>query len=399
MNAVYARMFGDHRPARTTVEVSGLPGEGLRVEIDCVASAEAGRDDGDGEAEGTEVTGSPRRNGAERRRTEKIRCSPRPEVAERRPLDTKSTTHLPSGPGRVAGPRPASRVERTRTRARHGSSSCSSPDVLSTRPARSAARPSSTRNEHASARLRSLRSSVVSPLPPSPSSPHTPSLTSLASSSQSPHTPTLYNRLMPETALITGASGGIGEDLARLIAAGGRDLVLLARSATEAPDTCRRALEVRTKSRRRCWPWISRRRAQPTRSRARSPSGASPSTCSSTTPGSAPSASSHARIPPNSLRMLQVNVVALTMLTRLLLPGMIERRRGRIMNVASTAAFQPGPLMAVYYATKAYVLVAVAGVERGNGGHGRDGHVPLPWARPAPDSRSVPRWASPACLA
>src|SRR5207342_2391520 len=43
------------------------------------------------------------------------------------------------------------------------------------------------------------------------------------------------------------------------------------------------------------------------------------------------------------------------MLTRLLLPGMIERRRGRILNVASTASFQPGPLMAVYYATKAYV--------------------------------------------
>jgi 2-iminobutanoate/2-iminopropanoate deaminase len=37
MNAVYARMFGEHRPARTTVEVSGLPGEGLRVEIDAVA--------------------------------------------------------------------------------------------------------------------------------------------------------------------------------------------------------------------------------------------------------------------------------------------------------------------------------------------------------------------------
>lgn len=37
MNAVYARMFGEHRPARTTVEVSGLPGDGLRVEIDAVA--------------------------------------------------------------------------------------------------------------------------------------------------------------------------------------------------------------------------------------------------------------------------------------------------------------------------------------------------------------------------
>lgn len=37
MNAVYQRMFGDHRPARTTVQVAGLPGDGLRVEIDCIA--------------------------------------------------------------------------------------------------------------------------------------------------------------------------------------------------------------------------------------------------------------------------------------------------------------------------------------------------------------------------
>jgi 2-iminobutanoate/2-iminopropanoate deaminase len=37
MNAVYARMFGDHRPARTTVEVAGLPGQGLRIEIDAIA--------------------------------------------------------------------------------------------------------------------------------------------------------------------------------------------------------------------------------------------------------------------------------------------------------------------------------------------------------------------------
>jgi hypothetical protein len=54
--------------------------------------------------------------------------------------------------------------------------------------------------------------------------------------------------------------------------------------------------------------------------------------------------------------MLQVNVMALTALTRLLLPGMKSRRRGRVMNVASTAAFQPGPGMAGYYASKAYVL-------------------------------------------
>jgi len=56
------------------------------------------------------------------------------------------------------------------------------------------------------------------------------------------------------------------------------------------------------------------------------------------------------------MEMIQVNVAALTHLTRLLLPGMIGRRRGGILNVGSTAGFQAGPFMAVYYATKAYVI-------------------------------------------
>lgn len=56
------------------------------------------------------------------------------------------------------------------------------------------------------------------------------------------------------------------------------------------------------------------------------------------------------------LGQINLNVAALTELTRLFLPAMIGRRSGRIMNVASTAGFQPGPLMAVYYATKAYVI-------------------------------------------
>jgi uncharacterized protein len=56
------------------------------------------------------------------------------------------------------------------------------------------------------------------------------------------------------------------------------------------------------------------------------------------------------------LQMMQVNMVTLTHLTKLFLPGMLKNRTGKILNLASTAAFQPGPLMAVYYATKAYVL-------------------------------------------
>jgi short-subunit dehydrogenase len=59
---------------------------------------------------------------------------------------------------------------------------------------------------------------------------------------------------------------------------------------------------------------------------------------------------------PWQIEMLQVNIAALTELTGLFLPGMIERKRGGILNVGSVAGFQPGPGMAVYYATKAYVL-------------------------------------------
>lgn len=56
------------------------------------------------------------------------------------------------------------------------------------------------------------------------------------------------------------------------------------------------------------------------------------------------------------LEMIQLNVTALVELTGRLLPRMVAKGQGRILNVASTAAFQPGPLMSVYYATKAFVL-------------------------------------------
>jgi len=55
-------------------------------------------------------------------------------------------------------------------------------------------------------------------------------------------------------------------------------------------------------------------------------------------------------------RMINLNITALTHLTKLFLKDMIKRGDGKIMNVASTAAFQSGPTMAVYFATKAYVL-------------------------------------------
>ena len=60
--------------------------------------------------------------------------------------------------------------------------------------------------------------------------------------------------------------------------------------------------------------------------------------------------------------MVLLNVLTLTMLTKLFLPKMIDNKYGKILNVASTAAFQPGPLMSVYYASKAYVLSFTEGL-------------------------------------
>ena len=68
--------------------------------------------------------------------------------------------------------------------------------------------------------------------------------------------------------------------------------------------------------------------------------------------------------------MIRVNISALTELTALFLPGLLSRPRGRVLNVGSIAGFQPGPYMAVYYATKAYVnsfSEALAAELRGTG--------------------------------
>lgn len=160
---------------------------------------------------------------------------------------------------------------------------------------------------------------------------------------------------MPEVALVTGASGGIGEDLARLIAAGRRDVVLLARSAPKLQtlaDELSRAHKITATvlavdlSEPGAADQVARTLAERRINIDMLVNNA----------GFGTFGEFARENPQEQLRMLQVNVVALTMLTRFLLPAMLERRRGRILNVASTAAFQPGPLMAVYYASKGYVM-------------------------------------------
>ena len=83
--------------------------------------------------------------------------------------------------------------------------------------------------------------------------------------------------------------------------------------------------------------------------------------------------------PRGQIGMVRVNVEALLALTTAFLPGMVERGRGAVINVASVAAFQPVPVQAVYAATKAFVLSFTEGL-LGAEGHRRDRDRSLPRA-------------------
>lgn len=160
---------------------------------------------------------------------------------------------------------------------------------------------------------------------------------------------------MTEVTIVTGASAGIGADLARECARRGLPLLLTARRGDRLEELAgelrsKHGVEVHVET-----------------ADLSSPDG----------PGGLLSAAERAGLvigglinnagfgqrgevadigPERQVQMVDLNVRALTELTARVLPGMKARRSGRILNVASTAAFQPGPYMAVYYATKAYVL-------------------------------------------
>lgn len=95
------------------------------------------------------------------------------------------------------------------------------------------------------------------------------------------------------------------------------------------------------------------------------------------------------------LSMMRINMTALVHLTKLFLPDMVARRSGRIMNVASTAAFQPGPLMAVYFATKSFVLSFSEAIANELSGTGVTVTALCP-GPPYPNSRNVPISKTPA---
>jgi len=149
-----------------------------------------------------------------------------------------------------------------------------------------------------------------------------------------------------KTALITGASSGIGMEFSRLLAADGYDIFLVARSEEKLHALAREVGHATV---------IVADLTLPTApQKVFDAAGAVDVLVNNAGYGLA-----GAFIETDlkkELEMIQVNIVALTHLTKLFLRPMVERKSGRILNVASTAAFQPGPLMAVYYATKAYVL-------------------------------------------
>ena len=154
-----------------------------------------------------------------------------------------------------------------------------------------------------------------------------------------------------KTALITGASSGIGSDFARLFAGDGHDVVLVARSEAKLREV---ASSLATSATVLVADLADAATPPRIAAELRAKSIEVDFLVNNAGLGLAgPFAETALE---KELEMIQVNVVALTHLTKLLLPGMVARGGGRILNVASTAAFQPGPLMAVYYATKAYVL-------------------------------------------
>lgn len=157
------------------------------------------------------------------------------------------------------------------------------------------------------------------------------------------------------TALVTGASSGIGRSLLPLFAADKRDLVIVARRA-DLLEQQKREIEQRFGV--RVTPIALDLAERDAAQRLFDQTSALDVEIDVlvNNAGFAQYGLFHEQSGARQRSMIDVNVGVLTELTRLYVEPMVTRARGRIMNVASTAAFQPGPRMAVYYATKAYVL-------------------------------------------
>src|SRR5581483_3245982 len=157
---------------------------------------------------------------------------------------------------------------------------------------------------------------------------------------------------MNDWVLITGASSGIGRELARLFAADHFNLILLARHEARLNEVAtelraQHGIETRVLPKDLAAPNAAQEIFDALRD--------TPVSILVNNAGFG----IHGLFAQKSLAeqtdLMQVNMVALVQLTHLFLQPMLQRRRGRILNVASTAAFQPGPTINVYFASKAFV--------------------------------------------
>lgn len=159
---------------------------------------------------------------------------------------------------------------------------------------------------------------------------------------------------MKNTALITGASGGIGKELASIHASKGGDLIIVARSKGKLEEL-KKDLESKYS--------VQVMVIEKDLSEAKAPREVYDEVKEAgiqvdyliNNAGFGGLGKFHERDWQEDLNMINLNIVALTALTRFFLPDMVSRNSGKILNVSSTASLLPGPLQAVYYATKAYV--------------------------------------------
>jgi short-subunit dehydrogenase len=165
--------------------------------------------------------------------------------------------------------------------------------------------------------------------------------------------------MSPKTALITGASSGIGLELSKLFAADGYNLILVARNTNKLEQLAaeltqahgaKRGIKIVVLPKD-----LSALQAPREIFEAVQAQGLQVDVLVNNAGFGVLGAFADANLD-EAMQMLQLNIAALTALTHLFLPGMLARKQGRILNVGSTGSFGPAPLMAVYGATKAYVL-------------------------------------------
>lgn len=165
---------------------------------------------------------------------------------------------------------------------------------------------------------------------------------------------------MKKTAVVTGASAGIGYEIAKLAASDGYDLILVARNS-KALTKVKKELESMgaqaevlvmdlsdPKAPKKIYEFARKKKAIVD--------------LLVNNAGFGTNGRFDMLDLEEELSLIQVNVVSLVALTHLFLKDMVDRHSGKILNVASTAAFQPGPMMSDYYASKAYVLAFSEGI-------------------------------------